>query len=434
MRGFDEVLLGMQDRVACLDPGLSGLFHGACVYPINVKQDGLARVAHVLMQEEITVYLSVATTFRHFVSALTTDAVFPKLRLIMLHGELLYKRDVELYKRHFSPECVLVNGLASTEAGSIARYLIDHETQIAGDIVPVGYPTVDKDILLLDDAGHEVAPGQIGEIAVRSAYLSPGYWRRPELTRAAFIPDPHGSDTPLYRTGDVGRWLPDGSLVLVERKDFQVKIRGNRVEVAEIEMALLGHQGVQEAVVVHRHDDAPTSASFDSGGRLVAYIVPAVRPAPTISALRQTLATTLPDYMMPAAFVMLDALPLTGTGKVDRRALPAPPRVRPDLATAFVAPRTPVETVLAQLWAELLGLQEVGIHDRFLDLGGDSLLATQVMSRVIHTFKVDVPLRALFESPTVASMAMIITHYQAHQAQDIERLLAELEALGERAE
>ncbi len=181
----------------------------------------------------------------------------------------------------------------------------------------------------------------------------------------------------------------------------QVKVRGHRVELAEIEMALLGLPGIKDAVVIQRHDAR-------GGPRLVAYLVPAGEPAPTVSALRSALARALPDHMVPSAFVTVNALPLTPAGKVDRRALPAPGRVRPELDGPFVAPRTPVERGVTDIWADVLALDQVGIHDHFLDLGGDSLLATQIIARVIQTFRVELPVRALFDSPTVALMALVI--------------------------
>jgi len=257
------------------------------------------------------------------------------------------------------------------------------------------------EVLLLDEDGTAVRPDDIGEIAIRSRYLSPGYWRRPDLTAAAFRPDPAGGPERIYRTGDLGRRLPDGCLVHLGRKDFQVKIRGFRVEVAEVEGALLSLPTVQEAVVVAR-EDRPGDR------RLVAYLVPTARPAPTVTALRQTLAAVVPDYMLPAAYVLLDALPKTPGGKVDRRALPPPGRTRPALDQPLVAPRTPVEATVGAIWQEVLGLDELGIHDNFFDLGGHSLAASQVLARVTETLHVDLPLRVLFAAPTVAGVAVAV--------------------------
>jgi acyl carrier protein len=220
--------------------------------------------------------------------------------------------------------------------------------------------------------------------------------------------------------------LPDGCLIHLGRKDFQVKIRGFRVEVAEVEGALLSLPQVREAVVVAR-EDRPGER------RLVAYLVPTARPAPTVSVLRKALADALPDYMVPAAFVVLDAVPKTPGGKVDRRALPAPGRARPDLDQPLVAPRTPVEAAVCSIWAEILDLDEIGVHDNFFELGGHSLAAGRIITRMAETFHADLPLRALFETPTVAAIAAAIAVHRAREAERTaqERLLAELEQLPE---
>ena len=404
----------------------SALLNGASIYPMDVSEDGLTRVANWLVQQEITIYSSVPTVFRHFLDSLSEVEQFPKLRLIKLVGEPVYQRDVELYKRHFAKGCIFVNRLGSTETGTIRWHFIDKETRINGNMVPVGYPVEDNEILLLNDDGEQLGFNDIGEIAVKSRYLSPGYWHRPDLTQAVFRPDPEGSDERTYRTGDLGHMLPDGCLVHLGRKDDQVKIRGYRVEVDEIEMVLIEHPAIKEAVVVAQADQRGDQ-------RLVAYLVPNTQPAPTITGMRHFLAERLASYMIPSAFVTLDALPLAPNGKVNRRALPEPGSARPELEVAFVAPRTPAEALLAEIWSEVLGLDHVGVDDRFLEFGGNSLLATQIISRIINRFQVELPLRSLFEAPTVASMAVAITQNQAKQAaqEDLDRMLAELEALSD---
>ncbi len=380
------------------------LLNGGSVYPVDVTEEGLPNLAGWLIHEEITTYSSVATLFRNFVAILTGQEEFPRLRLVELFGEPVYRRDVDLYRKHFVPGCILVNTFGATEVVHASHYFVGRETRLAESIVPGGYAVEDKEILVLDDDGREAGIDQVGEIAVRSRYLSPGYWRRPDLTDAVFMCDPDGRAERLYRTGDLGRQALDGCLVHLGRKDRQVKIRGNRVDVTEIEAALLGVENVKEAVVV-----AQTGAGDP---RLVAYVVPATQPAPSTTALRRVLAETLPISMIPSAFVALDAVPLTPTGKVDRRALPEPRGARPALSSPFVAPRTPVEATLAQIWAEILGLDEVGIDDHFLDLGGDSLLAGQVCSRAMNAFRVEVGAHALFQCPTVADMAVdIVQHW-----------------------
>ena len=304
------------------------------------------------------------------------------------------------------------------------QYCIDKATPVPEGLVPVGYACEDLEVLLLDETGAEVGGHDIGEVVVKSRYLSPGYWRQPALTNAVFLPDPAGSSARLYRTGDLGRRQPDGCLLYLGRKDLQVKVRGHRIEVAEVELALLEHPAVKEVVVVARQDQPDTT-------RLVAYLVVRTQPAPSSSALRHFLTEKLPDYMVPSAFVTLETLPLTPNNKVDRQALPAPDQARPELANPFTAPRTPIEAGLVHLWAEVLSLDAVGIHDSFLELGGDSLLATQIIARVINTWRVALPVRTLLEAPTVADMAFVIAQRQLEEAtpEDIEHMLTELEAL-----
>ena len=402
----------------------STVLNGATVYPFNLKEEGLAHLGAWMIQEGITIYNSVPTLFRHFASTLTSEARFPKLRLIVLGSERTYKSDVDLYKQLFSHDCIFEVGFGCTEISRIREIFLDKESPTTDNLVPAGYPAEDTEILLLDEAGQAVDVNGIGEIAVKSRYLSPGYWRRPDLTRERFLPDPNGEDERIYLTGDLGCMRSDGCLEYLGRKDLQVKLRGYRIDVAAIEATLIDLDTIREAVVL-------VCESHPDNQRLVAYIVPAREPVPSVSALHRRLAETLPDYMIPSTFVVLDALPMLPTGKVDLRALPSPTSARPNLDIPFVAPHTPVEGKLAELWAEVLGLDRVGIHDNFLDLGGHSLLATQIVSRACQAFQVDVPLRALLEAPTVAKMAVVITHTQARTVDEptMAQLLAEVEAL-----
>jgi acyl-coenzyme A synthetase/AMP-(fatty) acid ligase len=244
---------------------------------------------------------------------LSGEEEFPRIRLVGLGGEVLYPQDVEMYRKHFSPDCLLSNGMGSSECPSVCNYLMDKETQIKTSTVPVGYEYEGRQVLLLDEDGRDVGINRVGRIVVKSRYLSPGYWREPGLTQAAFLPDPEGGDERLYQMGDLGLRLADGCLVHLGREDYQVKIRGYRVEVVEVEMALLALDSIKEAVVVPREDRRGDK-------RLVAYLEPASGSAPTVSELRRALVDRLPDFMIPSAFVMLESLPLGATGKVEPRA------------------------------------------------------------------------------------------------------------------
>jgi amino acid adenylation domain-containing protein len=387
------------------------LLNGAGLLPFLVAEEGMGRFARWLRAEEITLLHWVPTAFRHFADSLDKGDLFPKLRLIVLGSEPLSSRDVEMYKQHFAPSCVLVNRFGTTETGNISWYFMDKQSPVLSGQVPVGCSVEDTAVVLLNDTGKRLENDQIGEIAVKSRYLSPGYWRRPDLTSASFSSDPADPETKIYRTGDMGRILPDGCLLHLGRKDFQVKIRGYRVEVGEVERMLLEHSAIAATVVAARSDHL-------EGKRLVAYYVCADTPPPTSSTLRNFLAARLPTYMVPSAFVRLEALPRTPSGKVDRRALPEPGSEAPDADVPIAPGRTPVEKELVQIWNSVLGIDTVGIDQNFLDLGGHSLHAMSIISRTTEVFKVEISLREFFELPTVAHMAEMIGRQELTRCDD----------------
>ncbi len=403
----------------------AALLNGAALFPLDLKQDGFTHLGAWLIDERVTIYHSVPTVFRQFVEGLTGKRAFPDIRIVRLGGEPVYKRELDFFKKHFSKDCILVNRLGSSETGSLRMYFINKDSEISGNLVPVGYAVADNEILLVDDAGKEIV-GDEGEIAVKTRYVSPGYWGRPDLTEAAFLPAAAGAEERIYRTGDLGRILPDGCLLHLGRKDFFVKVRGYRIEIHEIETALCECAGVKEAVVVVRGNNSGDE-------RLAAYVVPTVQPGPKVGELRRCLNEKLPDYMIPHDFVTLEAIPLTDTHKVDRRALPDPGTSRPELTTPYVAPTSTIEKELSRIWAEVLSLDTVGIHDNFFDLGGHSLSATRIISRVIAVFKLQLPIKQLFESPTIAAMALVIGSKEAREADEeaLQQLLGEVESLSE---
>jgi acyl carrier protein len=273
---------------------------------------------------------------------------------------------------------------------------------------PIGRPIANTQAYILDRHLQLVPIRVPGELHIGGVGLARGYLNSPDLTEEKFIPNPFSNDpdSRLYKTGDLCRYLPDGNIDFLGRFDHQVKVHGYRVELGEIEAAMEQSPAVQEVVVLAREDEPGDK-------RLVAYVVPNEAPSPTVSELRPQelrhfLKQKLPDYMVPSIFVMLDTLPLTPNGKVDRRALPAPDWTRPDLEEAFVAPRTPVEETLAGIWGTVLGLEQIGVYDNFFELGGHSLLATRVISRIRNTFQVELPLRCIFETPTITQLAVEI--------------------------
>ncbi|MEG4292485.1 amino acid adenylation domain-containing protein [Microcoleus sp. C2C3] len=267
-------------------------------------------------------------------------------------------------------------------------------------IVPIGRPIANTQIYILEKNLQPVPIGVSGELHIGGVGLARGYWNKRELTQEKFISSPFEAGKYLYKTGDLARYRSDGNIEYLGRIDHQVKIRGFRIELGEIEASLVSHPDVWESVVVVREDEPGDK-------RLVAYVVAQVEESSTVQQLRHFLKAKLPEYMVPSAFVLLESLPLTPNGKVDRRALPKPDLDR-TLLEKYIVPRTPIEEMLAQIWAQVLKVEQVGIHDNFFELGGHSLLATQVISRLPEAFGISLPLRSLFESPTIAQLSEVI--------------------------
>lgn len=342
---------------------------------------------------------------------------FPKLRTIIVAGEAC----PAALMAQWCPGRRFVNGYGPTEATVCAT------AAVCPDVIttlPIGRPIANVQVYILDRHLQPVPIGVPGELHIGGAGLARGYLNRPELTQEKFISNPFSTDYSgrLYKTGDLVRYLPDGNIEFLGRIDQQVKIRGFRVELEEIEALLSQHPQVREAVVV-------VNENQPSNKRLIAYVVPNQETLST-SELRQWLKDKLPEFMVPSAFALLKTLPLTPNGKVNRKALAA---IGPtsSVETTFVAPQTPVEETLAEIWAEILGLEQVGVEHNFFELGGHSLLATQVISRIQDAFGISLPLRSIFEQQTITDLAATIVQNMAEDIDDdeMERILAELEAV-----
>ena len=327
---------------------------------------------------------------------------FHSMRHLLFGGEAVDPRWVKAVLQHGPPKRLL-HVYGPTESTTFASWHLVEEIPEGATTVPIGRAVANTYLYILDRHLSPVPIGVTAELYIGGDGLARGYLNRPELTGEKFIPDPFGKDpgARLYKTGDLVRYRADGSIEFLGRTDHQVKIRGYRVELPEIEAVLGRHSGVRETVVVTREQ-----TSGDK--QLVAYVVASQVQAPGIGELRNFLKAKLPDYMVPSAFVFLDSLPLTPNGKVDRGALPAADQSRPQLEESFVAPRTPVEELLAGIWADVLKVERVGVYDDFFKLGGHSLLATQVISRLRSSLQVELPLQILFERRTVVDFAMSI--------------------------
>jgi amino acid adenylation domain-containing protein/non-ribosomal peptide synthase protein (TIGR01720 family) len=324
----------------------------------------------------------------------------PAVRTLHFGGEALFHEQAARLLAAAGESCVLYNGYGPTEVtvNCSIHAAGRNQARPAGEAVPIGRPYADNTAYVVDQRGQPVPTGVPGELLLGGPGVARGYHGRPDLTAERFVPDPFGDEpgARLYRSGDLVRWLPDGNLEFLGRADHQLKIRGLRIEPGEIEAALMRHPGVSQAVVMAR-EAAPGDR------RLVAYVVGAAGAAPPARELRELLAESLPAYMVPWEIVDLGALPLTPTGKLDRRALPAPESAPEPAERA--APRTPAEELAAGIWEEVLGVERVGVHDNFFELGGHSLVAAQIAARLQDAFGAEVSLRTFFEAPTVAELA-----------------------------
>ncbi len=357
----------------------------------------------LLRRENVTVLNQTASAFQHLMlgNGSRERVDLPALRLIIFGGETL---DFHSLKSWFAehgdekPQLVNMYGITETTVHVTYRVVTEEDVEtMTGSLI--GREMPDLRLYILDQHFQLVPAGVPGEMYVGGEGLARGYLNQPALTAQRFIPDPFSGERSarLYRTGDLARHLPGGDIEYLGRLDHQVKIRGYRVELGEIEAVLSRHPAVREAVVLAR----------DAGGEqsLVAYLVCHGETNPTVTELRVFVQSLLPDYMAPSSYVFLDSLPLTTNGKVDRKALPKPDTIRPNLEETFVAPTGAVESALAEIWAEVLGLERVGVHDNFFDLGGHSLLLMQLHGKINEKFQTDISLVELFEHSTVHAQA-----------------------------
>jgi len=360
----------------------------------------------LLRREHVTVLNQTPSAFRQLMQADSNVADSElNLRLVIFGGEALEVGSLsEWYERHRedSPRLVNMYGITETTVHVTYRPLsrVDVETKHAS---PLGGAIPDLGLYVLDAQLSPVPIGITGELYVGGAGLARGYLNRPGLTAERFIPHPYSTkpSARLYRTGDLARYVANGDIEYLGRIDHQVKIRGFRIELGEIEAVMRSHPSISDVVVLAREDEPGEK-------RLVGYFVTANDTTIAIDDLRSYMKERLADYMIPASFVALSKMPLTSQGKVDRKALPAPNVTRPDLEQKYVAPQNWREQALAEIWSHCLEIEPIGIHDNFFDIGGHSLMATQAISQIREVFQIELPLRVIFEAPTIASLAEIV--------------------------
>lgn len=408
MKYTNGIHISAQDRMSLLASGsfaasvsdiYGALLNGAALFPFSVGEHGIGELGRWLEQEAITLYASTPTLFRSLANLLKGQATFPHLRLMKLGGELVTRKDVELYRSFTPPKCLLHVSLGSTEMSSIRQYNLDKETTVAGDTVPVGYEQAGTHVILLDESGNEVGVNEIGEVAVKSRFLFPGYWRNPEATQKKLRSCSNNAEERIFLTGDLGRLGEDGCLEILGRMDSQVKIHGYRVELGEVEAALAQHPAVKATAV------AVVGNGEDQ--KLVAYLVARADTIPTTKELRAHVRSRLPNYMAPSLYMTLESLPLTPSGKVDRQALPTL-RNLPAIVTYEGANNGSLVDTLRSIWERVLGHDEFEADDDFFDVGGDSLLAISVVAQMSHALGREFDLSILRQDSTLTGIARTI--------------------------
>ncbi len=364
------------------------------------------RLAGWIEDAEIHVLHCVPSLLRLLLSQHLGGERFPALRSVLLAGEPLLPSDVARWSRVFGDRIELVNLYGPSETTMTKLFYRVRPGDAELSAIPIGKPMPGAAALVVDEQGRPCSPGQVGQILIRTRFRAHGYWHRPDLTGQVFVPNPFSKDPAdlVYRTGDLARVLEDGNLVFLGRADQQLKIRGVRIEPAEIEALLRRHPAVREAAVTAqpRHGEPALCAYLE--------LDQPVEPG----TWREFLARDLPEVMIPSQFVVLEQLPRTLSGKIDRQALPAlEERATPAAGEAAVeGPRNAIEKTVAEIFAEVLGLEQVGIHDNFFERGGHSLLVIQVLARVQQAYEIELPLGSLFEAPTVAGLASLVENHQ----------------------
>jgi pimeloyl-ACP methyl ester carboxylesterase len=378
----------------------AALLNGAMLCPFAMRSDGVARMAQWVRASRITVYHSVPTVFRRMARTVTADQGFEALRIIRLGGEPMLPADLELFRRHCPSQCRLMHVFSSTETGLVSARWIEHAAAAAETRLHVGRPVRDVTVMLLDEEGQPAVAGGEGRIAVAGVGIARGYWNQPELTKQAFRSCPDCPSSRIFVTGDLGRFDAQGNLEHLGRIDFQVKIRGQRVDLLLVETTLLALDEVEDAAVIAR-DEAGEAL-------LVAYVVPRRSVTDVVQTCRRRLRETLPSAMLPDRILPLPELPLTPGGKVDRRGLQLRPIPRPASGRYRRTPRDGIEKRIASIWEGVLGVTGIGRDDDFFDMGGTSLDSVQILARIDDEFDLRLPPQTLVERHTIEQLADLV--------------------------
>jgi len=401
---------GPSDRIACmfrasfaasLGSIFSGLLTGATVLPFDVRAQGFSRLAAWLKQERITVFNPPLAVMRAFLESQSEALELPDLRLVILGGDRLYRRDIDLMRGKLHGNYAISHQYACTEANIVTRWIVQPDEQPPQEVLPVGIPDAEKEVTIVDEQGVPLPAGEVGEIQIRSRVLVKGYWKPDDSNAHRFVPDPAGGDQRTYLTDDLGYLEKDGLLYLAGRKDSQIKILGQRVLLGEVELILRALEGVRAAVTVtYKGKHGDTS--------LAAYLVPEEGVALDEASVRTKLQDQVPPFMVPSTIEILTELPLMESGKIDRGMLAARARSAAIYKSGEDASISSLEQHLLRIWETVLNITPIQEDDNFFELGGNSLLALTLFSKIEQVFNLRLPVASLFENPTVTAQAALI--------------------------
>jgi amino acid adenylation domain-containing protein len=383
------------------------LLNGGTLCLFDIKAQGLKELVTWFQEKKIAFCQITPTTLRQLVQYLNVGENFPHLRLILTGGEPIRTTDIQLFKEYFSKNSYLRLGGGTSEALVYAECFITYDNQLSKLGVPMGFSIPDKEIFIWDENQNLLPEGTIGEIIVKSRYLTAGYWGHSELNSELFFEDQDDHEIRGYKTGDLGL-LKDGVLYHRGRRDHQIKVRGYRVELGEIESVLMRIPEILTGVVVGRPNHYGDT-------QLVTYIVLKESAQLSISEVRDHIAQKLPDYMVPSRFIFLKNLPVTTAGKISYADLPDPGTGRPTLDNPLVPPVSELEIQIAEIWSDVLGISEIGVRDNFLEMGGHSLLATQIVNRVQEKMGAVITLSQFFAAQTISGLVAIMTEFNTTQ-------------------
>ncbi len=395
---------------------------GARVSFFNPTQHSLEAFINWLVIDQVTLITIPRVLFRSSAELFEAYKTQLQLRLINLTGEHTLPSDIALFQKYYPKHCFLRSAYGATESWAACHYYYDHTSPLPSQSGLAGFDVEMTQCLVLDEAGEPCATGITGEIVIERPFMANGYWQNPEATRAQFGVSPHNPQLKRYFTGDLGIKHSDGCLEVLGRKNNEVKIFGYRVNIAEIETVMHQIEGVVNVAVV-------PFKNAQNDVKLIAYWIRNLNSTLSEIELRQTLERKLPRLSVPSHFIELSEFPMTSSGKINRRALPPPNRMRPNLTQPYIAPRFSDEIRLAQIWSEVLNIDNLGVNDQFLDLGGNSLQAMQLVSRVRREFQIEITIQSLLQKATIGEMMLMIIQYQAQQVdmQIVNDLLNELE-------